>query len=109
MTEGQVPINPYSCSFSRVFQASVCIATYGMSVSSLHTESIASSLGFPAFSEAWGRGYRVYRVCDNNVLTNMHKYHVSQRYHHCCAISHTIAEGEIGGDNIYGYYLICTV
>ncbi len=36
--EGQVPINPYSCCFSRVFQASVCIATYGMSVPSLHTE-----------------------------------------------------------------------
>ncbi len=34
--EGQVPTKPYNCSFSRVFQASVCIATYGMSVPSLH-------------------------------------------------------------------------
>ncbi len=38
--EGQVPIKPYSCCFSRVFQASVCIATYGMSVPSLHTDSV---------------------------------------------------------------------
>ncbi len=37
--EGQVPIKPYSCCFSR---ASVCIATYGMSVPSLHTESTDS-------------------------------------------------------------------
>ncbi len=40
--EGQVPIKPYSSCFSRVFQASVCIATYGMSVPSLHTESTDS-------------------------------------------------------------------
>ncbi len=35
---------PYNCCFSRVFQASVCIATYmyGMSVPSLHTESTDS-------------------------------------------------------------------
>ncbi len=26
--EGQVPTEPYNCCFSRVFQASVCIATY---------------------------------------------------------------------------------
>ncbi len=37
--EGQVPTKPYNCCFSRVFQASVCIATYGMSVPSLHTKS----------------------------------------------------------------------
>ncbi len=37
--EGQVPTKPYNCCFSRVFQASVCIATYGMSVPSVHTES----------------------------------------------------------------------
>ncbi len=36
--EGQVPINPYNCCFSRVLQAFICIATYGMSVPSLHTE-----------------------------------------------------------------------
>ncbi len=35
----------YSCCFSRVFQASVCIATYGMSVPSLHTESTDSVIG----------------------------------------------------------------
>ncbi len=35
-------IKPYSCCFSRVFQASICIATYGMSVPSLHTESTDS-------------------------------------------------------------------
>ncbi len=35
--EGQVPTKPCNCCFSRVFQASVCIATYGMSVPSLHT------------------------------------------------------------------------
>ncbi len=40
--EGQVPTKPYNCCFSRVFQASVCIATYGMSVPSLHTESTDS-------------------------------------------------------------------
>ncbi len=40
--EGQVPIKPYSCCFSRVFQSSVCIATYGMFVPSLHTESTDS-------------------------------------------------------------------
>ncbi len=34
--EGKVPTKPYNCCFSRVFQASVCIATYGMSVPSLH-------------------------------------------------------------------------
>ncbi len=38
--ERQVPTKPYNCCLSRVFQASVCIATYmyGMSVPSLHTE-----------------------------------------------------------------------
>ncbi len=41
--EGQVPIKPYSCCFSRVIQASVCIATYGMSA-------------IPT--------YKVYRLCD---------------------------------------------
>ncbi len=40
--EGQVPTKPYNCCFSRVFQASICIATYGMSVPSLHTESTDS-------------------------------------------------------------------
>ncbi len=40
--EGQVPTKPYNCCFSRVFQASVCVATYGMSVPSLHTESTDS-------------------------------------------------------------------
>ncbi len=40
--EGQVPTKPYNCCFCRVFQASVCIATYGMSVPSLHTESTDS-------------------------------------------------------------------
>ncbi len=44
--EGQVPIKPYSCCLSRVFQASVCIATYGMSVPSLHTESTDSVITF---------------------------------------------------------------
>ncbi len=34
--------SPYSCCFGRVFQASVCIATNGMSVPSLHTESTDS-------------------------------------------------------------------
>ncbi len=34
--DGQVPTKPYSCCFSRVFPASICIATYGMSVPSLH-------------------------------------------------------------------------
>ncbi len=29
--EGQVPIKPYSCCFSTVFQAFVCIATYSVS------------------------------------------------------------------------------
>ncbi len=43
--EGQVPTKPYNCCFSRVFQASVCIATYGMSVPSLHTESTDSVIG----------------------------------------------------------------
>ncbi len=37
--ERQEPIKPHNCCFSRVFQASICNATYGMSVSSLHTES----------------------------------------------------------------------
>ncbi len=37
--EGQVPTRPYNCCYSRVFQASICIATYGMSVPFLHTES----------------------------------------------------------------------
>ncbi len=32
--EGQKPIKPYNCCFSRVFRASVCIATYGMFVPS---------------------------------------------------------------------------
>ncbi len=45
--EGQVPIKPYSCCFSTVFQASVCIATYGMSVPSLHTESTDSVIEVP--------------------------------------------------------------
>ncbi len=40
--EGPVPTKPYNCCFSRVFHASVCIATYGMSVPSLHTESTDS-------------------------------------------------------------------
>ncbi len=40
--EGQVPTKPYNCCFSRVFRASVCIAAYGMSVPSLHTESTDS-------------------------------------------------------------------
>ncbi len=40
--EGQVPTKPYNCCFSRVFQASVCIVTYGMYVPSLHTESADS-------------------------------------------------------------------
>ncbi len=40
--EGQVPIKPYNCCFSRFFQASVCTATHGMSVPSLHTESTDS-------------------------------------------------------------------
>ncbi len=42
--EGQVATKPYNCYFSRVFQASVCIATYGMSVPFLHvhTESTDS-------------------------------------------------------------------
>ncbi len=40
--EGQVLIKAYNSCFSRVFQASVCIATYGMSVPSLHTESTDS-------------------------------------------------------------------
>ncbi len=43
--EGQVPTKPCSCCFSRVFQASACIATYGMSVPSLHTESTDSVIG----------------------------------------------------------------
>ncbi len=32
--EGEVPTKPYNC-FSRVFQASVCTATYGMSMPSM--------------------------------------------------------------------------
>ncbi len=47
MYESQVPIKPYSYCFSRVFQASICIATYGMSVPSLHTESIDSVIVLP--------------------------------------------------------------
>ncbi len=48
--EGQIPKQPYNCCFGRVFQASVCIATYGMSVPSLHTESTDSvilGIGIP--------------------------------------------------------------
>ncbi len=37
--EGQVPLKAYDYVFGRVFLASVCIATYGMSVPSLHTKS----------------------------------------------------------------------
>ncbi len=44
--EGQVPTKPYNCCFSRVFQASICIATYGMSVPSLHTESTDSVINW---------------------------------------------------------------
>ncbi len=40
--EGQAPLKAYGCVFGRVSQASVCIATYGMSVPSLHTESTES-------------------------------------------------------------------
>ncbi len=47
--EGQTLTQPYNCCFSRVFQASVCIATYGLSVPSLHT---------------------VYRLCDIALYTN---------------------------------------
>ncbi len=60
--EGQVSIKPYSCNFSRVFQASVCIATYGMSVPSLHTESTDSVICVNRISLRWAsivltRGY----------------------------------------------------
>ncbi len=41
--EGQAPLKAYDCVFARDFQASIRIATYGMSVPSLH---------------------RVYRLCD---------------------------------------------
>ncbi len=37
------------CPFGRVFQASVCIATYGMSVPSLHTESTDSVISLPTY------------------------------------------------------------
>ncbi len=40
--EGQAPLKAYDCIFGRDFQASICIATYGMSVPSLHTESTDS-------------------------------------------------------------------
>ncbi len=43
--ESQVPVKAYGCVFGRVHQASVCIATYGMSVPSLHTESTDSVIG----------------------------------------------------------------
>ncbi len=39
---GQAPLKAYDCVFGRDFQASVCIATYGRSVPSLHTESTDS-------------------------------------------------------------------
>ncbi len=40
--EGQAPLKAYDCVFGRDFQASICIATYGISVPSLHTESTDS-------------------------------------------------------------------
>ncbi len=40
--EGQAPLKAYGCVFGRVSQASVRIATYGMSVPSRHTESTDS-------------------------------------------------------------------
>ncbi len=43
--EGQVHLKAYGCLFGRDFQASVCIATYGTSVPSLHTESTDSVIG----------------------------------------------------------------
>ncbi len=45
--DGQVPTKPYNGCFSIVFQASVCIATYGMSVPSLNTESTDSVISLP--------------------------------------------------------------
>ncbi len=43
--EGQVPTQPYNCCLSRVFQAFVCIAAYGMSMPSLSTESTDTVTG----------------------------------------------------------------
>ncbi len=40
--EGQAPLKAYDCVFGRDFQVCVCIATYGTSVPSLHTESTDS-------------------------------------------------------------------
>ncbi len=53
--EGQAPLKAYDCVFGRDFQASVCIATYGMSVPSLHTD-------------------RVYRLCDMVLLRSWHLF-----------------------------------
>ncbi len=71
MNEGQVPITPYNCCFRRLFPASVCIATYCMSVPSLHTESTDSAIISIRFMDIHMCNFQnaVYRaMLDNQVL-----------------------------------------
>lgn len=44
--EGRAPMEAYGCGFSRDFQTSLCIATYGMSVPSVHRESTSSVMEY---------------------------------------------------------------
>ncbi len=66
--EGQVPIKPYSCC---VFQASICIAIYGMSMPSLHSESTDSVIQLISI-DLYTEHYTMLQVCssvDPNALT----------------------------------------
>ncbi len=86
-----IPIKPYNCRFSRVFQASVRIATYGMSVPSIHTESTDSDLNcsMSCITALWQENRPVHK--SQTAAAEWHKHqHISWNLHnqlHWCMLA----------------------
>jgi len=50
----------YGCGFSRDFQTSLCIATYGMSMPSVHRESTSSVISYESLTSEYNKPFSKY-------------------------------------------------